>query len=127
MRHHGGMSRREALVLLAGVAPALVGATPAQLLRSIRDDDALSAWLRKHVSAADLTALAREYGERFPDEQTRETLEKLILVGRKAEEDVAATIARAVREDFETGRVVALDGWQLSRTEGRLVALAGAG
>jgi len=110
------LTRRE-LVALGGWT---LLARPMRQFRATQDD--LSAWLREHVDGASLAPVAAAFREKHPDE-TSERLRAELLGGRRDGEDLAAHLSRKVREDFGAGRVEMLDGWILSRTEGRLIAL----
>jgi len=48
------------------------------------------------------------------------------LIDPDREETIAEAVDRAVRDDFTAGRIIEVDGWQLSVTECRLAALAAA-
>jgi hypothetical protein len=55
---------------------------------------------------------------------TRELEGRLSAAG--TEQDLAPSIDALIREDFAGGRIIDVDGWQLSETECRLAALAAA-
>ena len=80
------------------------------------------AWLRDHVEAPAVASLAAAYRQKYPEE-TPEQLRARVLSGKKGGESLAVLLTRKVREDFDEERVVVLEGWVLSRTEGRLIAL----
>ncbi len=73
-------------------------------------------------------AIGKLYLKTRGDERAR--LGELLFAGdrwsgvkARSGEQVQTLIAEQVREDFQQGRVVTLDGWVLSETEGRLCAL----
>jgi hypothetical protein len=75
-------------------------------------------------------AVGERYVARHPEEADRDKLVEALLGGPVDEQGLAelpARIAAAVRRDFETGEVVTLRHWRLSRTEGRLCALVSLG
>jgi len=86
----------------------------------------LTAIVRDPPSAA---ALGRAYRAQFLREARGEALAAAILAtlppsARTGDEHALRGAIRArVRADFAAGDVVRLDGWTLSRTEGRLAAL----
>jgi hypothetical protein len=71
-------------------------------------------------------AVGERYIARHPEEADRDKLVEALLGGPADEQklrSLPSLIAQAVRRDFETGEVVTLRRWRLSRTEGRLCAL----
>ncbi len=111
------MTRREWVLALAVVTGGLASAAAQGRGEALRD------WVRAHVLADELKDLARAYLARYPTERAM-TMEEAILAGRRADMPVAAHLSVLVRKDFETGRIEDLDGWLVSRTEARLIALA---
>jgi hypothetical protein len=76
-----------------------------------------------------MRAIGREYLNKYPDEHSRSTLLSLLRRGTGPESDGPygfswGELRRAIQDDFETEDVVFLNDWCLSRTEGRLCALA---
>jgi hypothetical protein len=78
-------------------------------------------------------AVGRAYLARFPEERAPIPLTRLILEGmtgsgaeasRLGKRELQAQIAARLRADFAEGYIAKIDGWLLSRTEGRLCALA---
>ncbi len=74
---------------------------------------------------------ARNIGARYlslvPAEGDQRHLVNLLAKGAPglmAREEARALLQNAVREDFDQGRTVELNGWVISRTEARLCALA---
>lgn len=77
--------------------------------------------------AAQAVGVGRDYLARFPEEAVQSQLEARVLQSLEGVEDPArlrAGLDAAIRRDFRRGRVFRHDGWVLSRTEGRLCALA---
>ena len=110
------LSRRDVLAIGAWTFLA----RPPRHLRPRQDD--LMVWLREHVDAPAVASLAAAYRQKYPGE-TPEQLRAQVLSGKKGGENLAVLLTRKVREDFAEERMVTLEGWVLSRTEGRLIAL----
>ena len=77
-------------------------------------------------------AAVRAVGEAYLRQLGRDTTRESIVVvtrgaldaiGSRHEPDAIRALVRAVREDFERGRTVQLEGWILSRTEAEICAL----
>jgi hypothetical protein len=71
--------------------------------------------------------VGRDYLERFPEEASRAELEKRLLALLPGDAELAelrAALLGAIRRDFAEDRVFRHEGWVLSRTGGRLCALA---
>ena len=64
-----------------------------------------------------MKSVGRQYLSDQPEEASRAVLAALVPANK-------AEISVLVREDFELGRLVDIDGWLLSRTECRVCALA---
>ena len=77
---------------------------------------------------ASLQGIGRLYLERFPDEADEKVLLQALLTGLEvlpdSRSDLRDHLRSRIEADFERGDVFALRGWVLSRTEGRLWALA---
>lgn len=76
-----------------------------------------------------MQAIGREYLNKYPDERSRSTLLRLLKPRAGSETDGLHSFSwgelrTAIKDDFETEDVVFLNDWCLSRTEGRLCALA---
>lgn len=126
-------SRRQALGLLAALGGAAAGGvTVSGLLRpgtlvgrpSLMEagaDDALARFTR-NLDLKGVEILGRAYLNLHPDEANLEALLERILTGSQGDEDLNSYIRSLVRDDYELGRVLSLDGWRLSETEGRVLA-----
>jgi len=75
---------------------------------------------------ADALAIGRGYLMQFPDESDRETLIGLTIAAADTAtpERLRRTLHDEIRADFAAARLFVADHWMLSRTEGRLAALA---
>ena len=111
------LSRRDVLAIGAWTFLA----RPPLHLRPKQDD--LMAWLKEHIEAPAVASLAAAYRQKYPEE-TPDQLRALVLSGKKGGENLAVMLSRRVREDFDEERMVVLEGWVLSRTEGRLISVA---
>lgn len=116
------IDRRRFLALGAVVAAGVVApACDAGDTRSLSRPDLLAA-----LGPDAVRRLGRRYRESLPRERDASRLEAAIRASRPwtARLGVAhSPIADQVREDFEAGRTVVVDGWLLSVTEARQCAL----
>ena len=72
-----------------------------------------------------VATLGKQYLAEHPEDADREGLRRALGLDHALPEATQlARIDDAVRRDLETGDVVELEGWQLTRTECRLYALA---
>lgn len=98
--------------------------------------DLIAAGLTNAEDAADLRALIRDrpaaahLGHRYlaiaPDERNAPRLVRM-LVSARSPRSVREQVAVRMRADYVAGRVVTLDRWVVSRSEGRLFALVAIG
>lgn len=65
-----------------------------------------------------LSLLGKEYLKKFPDENSEEILLKLLL-----KDYTNNDIQLKIKEDYAADNTIVLDGWVLSKTEGRQCAL----
>lgn len=64
------------------------------------------------------------YQKQYPKENTEQELVEILSEGISMEKnDISESITSRIEEDFKTGKIVTLDGWILSETEGRQCAL----
>ncbi len=76
---------------------------------------------------AQAVGVGRDYLARYPEEAVRSQLEARVLESLGGAEDptrLRTGLDAAIRRDFTRDRVFRHAGWVLSRTEGRLCALA---
>jgi hypothetical protein len=115
---------------LAVCGSALVPPGPAHGRQATAPDRAVrssAAYFGDRVSAvraigeAYLRQLGRDPNRESILAAARGTLESIDRV--RDERSAIQTLVRTVREDFERGRVVQLEGWILSRTEAEICAL----
>jgi hypothetical protein len=114
------MRRRSFLALLA---LALLSPLLGRAKRAPRETLATTTgWSpRARASAA---RIGEAYLEDHPEEAQPALLARLLREAGLEEAPGPTSRARArIREDFERGRTVQVDGWVLSRTEARLCAL----
>src|SRR4051812_39857465 len=114
------VSRRQ---LLAACAGLLVSPSPV-LAGSTSEAEALLALLPDRMAAARLSARWVQQERKEPGE-IRENLQRKV---RRSSDADATTLRRdladAVREDFQHGTVVKVEGWEIARTQAELCALA---
>ena len=111
------MKRRR--FLKASVAGSALTLPIASLLGACSNDGPLPEAIEKYFpDSTRIRRLGETYRDNFPSEDDPTILRK--LVGEVAELSLAEA---AIQDDFLNGDVVMLDGWILSRTEGRLCAL----
>ena len=70
-----------------------------------------------------IEALGLKYLELFPEENGEQRLARNIISSQGESDDFQTVISNKIQEDFETGAIVQIDGWLLSRTEARQCAL----
>ena len=76
------------------------------------------------VEAAAIRDLAKAYAEDQDDASgVREMAERLRGTSF-ADDELIAALREEMRADYEAGRLASLYGWQVSRTEGRVVSAA---
>tara|TARA_R110000868_G_scaffold81472_2_gene230612 strand:- start:743 stop:1126 length:384 start_codon:yes stop_codon:yes gene_type:complete len=64
------------------------------------------------------------YQKQYLQENTEQELVEILSEGISMEKnDISESITSRIEEDFKTGKIVILDGWILSETEGRQCAL----
>lgn len=69
--------------------------------------------------------IGKRYQEQYPGEATKEKLVELLSIAMsKDKNDIPESITSRIKEDYKTGKIVILDGWILSVTEGRQCALS---
>jgi len=111
------MERRR--FLKASVAGGALALPIVSLLAACSNDGPPPEAIEKFFpDSAEVSRLGRAYRVSFPGENDSEILRSLLA--ELAELSVAEA---AIQADFLNGDVVMLDGWILSRTEGRLCAL----
>jgi hypothetical protein len=116
MKSFGGLGRR---AFLAAAAAAAACGAPALAVLQPRPQpapDADLALIFKHRQSA--IAIGRRYLSRYPGEAVPQRLAEDLR--RAGAGDPAATrraLRARVREDFERGETVLLDGWVLARSE----------
>lgn len=72
-----------------------------------------------------MRAIGRAYLTKFPHENHRPTLIRLLREATQASPDISLRqLEAAVRTEYEQDDLVSLDGWIFSRSEARLYALA---
>lgn len=119
-----GWRRRDLLV--GGVALGLGGAAAIWFETSGRADLHLRAdeLLARLPAAArrGAAALGRRYLAQHPEESDPDRLRR--YVGEAVADGSAPRLRDRIRSEFARGELVAVDGWQITRTEARLCALA---
>jgi hypothetical protein len=71
-----------------------------------------------------IAKIGKLYLEQYPGENTEQKLVELLSKPMlKDENDFTQALTSRIKEDYITGKIVTLDGWVLSVTEGRQCAL----
>jgi len=133
MSERHGLSRRQFLVLSAACGASLVARSSIPSWLPIPDRSSPAerlTGLLRHRSSARVIGAA--YLRHEPSEAQVTSLVDLIAGGfpggvgalRSADDALRGLLARRVEQDFAEERIVCLDGWIVSRTEGRLCGLA---
>ncbi|HUX84400.1 MAG TPA: hypothetical protein VMV20_04155 [Chitinophagaceae bacterium] len=89
------------------------------------EQDTLSTptMLSKLFSAARIRNLGKQYLNQHPAESSRNLLEKELREGISGNGDqISRDLSSKIRQDFQGGRTVLLEGWILSQTESRQCA-----
>ena len=117
--------------MLAGGGAAVAGlwwrlfAGPSRRTRELAERRLLACFPKPRA----IRALGERYLEAYPGEGDRRRLIELVLDDLGVGEELGTgrafrlRIAELVRADFLAGRTLRLEGWIISRTEGRLAAL----
>jgi hypothetical protein len=117
-------------LLLAGIAAS---GLPAPCVGAAPSSATAVCHYALALPPASARAVGRAYLARFPEEGEPVALTRLILEGMAfsgaeasglGEHELQTRIAARSREDFAEGDIAQIGGWLLSRTEGRLCALA---
>lgn len=117
------MHRRSFLRLAGSGFAALVG-----LAGCVRSGPEAEAFARPDLldlfgNEQDVRALGAAYRAAFPSEDGEDALRAALASDTAAAADLPEALRMRVRQDFEEGRTVELDGWILSVTEARQCAL----
>ncbi len=128
MNRHAPLTRRRFLVL-GGLSVAVLGTLGGIRLLGSGPEEPLTAHVGELLEADGLTAVGDAYLAAHPDEADEIALVRILEARREwrsveSASDVARAIAATSREDFRTGRIVNVLGWQLSASEARACALA---
>ncbi len=122
------ISRRQALVLLAGGAAVAGGGLAAITLVGDESADApVSAAQTPPVPTGEVAVIGERYLVQFPDESSVAVLSQLVDLPRPGAPGAFAAARDRLREELARGEVVSVDGWVLARTEARLCALVALG
>ena len=115
----GALSRRAFIGwAVAGVAVVATGA----IVVAARDNEGSPDLHARRMHARSLQARIKAIGQRYRAVVPADDLEALPQFDGTADADFGA-LASAVKEDFQNGDVVIVDGWVLARTELRAAAL----
>ncbi|MCU0270273.1 MAG: hypothetical protein MUF83_16735 [Acidimicrobiales bacterium] len=127
-----GLSRRTVLAAIVGVGAALTAGAFGYLAFGPADDDDDDSGTSDDLTATvptrqALLAVGERYLATHPEEADTEVLlAALAPLGGSIPADPdtqLAVLGQQVSADYAAGDVVELDGWVLSRTEGRAAAL----
>jgi hypothetical protein len=116
------VSRRTFLLLVVGAG---AGATAGWRLLTADGDSPNAAVAGFFDDPSAARRVGEAYLERYPAEAGEERLTRLLGLGGGQPLAVEqARVRAAVRRDYEESRLALVEGWYLSRTEGRLCALS---
>lgn len=134
MTERNQMTRRRFLVLSGGAVAVAAGAGAVTIAGGGDDQPDAQYELSRHAAAAfEDPDAARAVGRAYRDSNPKESDERRIVEaltrsnrewGSAGPDDVLRLGGSETKRDFAKGRVVAVDGWYLARTEARLCALA---
>ena len=74
-------------------------------------------------SQEDIYRLGSAYRDQYPDEDNLEELKARLGEGQNPSHSTEDHLSEMIRNDFETGKTVIIEGWMLSITEARQCAL----
>jgi hypothetical protein len=135
------LNRRQLIVAAARSSVLLSGAfalaacsetDSAAVALPAAEPDSLDEYTRQMQAISYVGVVCLEkigYREDQPTEAIKADLEQRLLADLAdpaGQATISDTVDRAIRNDFSAGRIVEVDGWQLSETECRLAALAAA-
>lgn len=115
------ITRRSAIGALLAATASLMMA-PSSVAAATTAVSDLDAWLASALGGKDLAAIAAAWRAQHPKE-TREATARLVLAGRRSGEALHAYLSRVVAAEHAAGAAALYDGWLLTPTEVRLVAL----
>lgn len=120
------MKRRAFLV--ASTMASTAAAFPRLLASSTQPEYDASIALPLDLARIWDTATIAKVGELYrllaPQENNEETLVNLLLRNKKTvNTDLVSALALAIQQDFESAKIVTIDGWILSVSEARQCAL----
>lgn len=121
------LSRRQALLLLAGLSGVSLLPQSARFTLASARPNAL-ARLTGGLDTEAAAQLGRMYLEQHADSADFERRLEALLQEGESSRDLQSFLSSKVREDFDDGRVVDLEDWQISETEARIfgaIALTG--
>ncbi len=118
------MDRRAFLATFCiGIAGTVGGKRKSQVRAVLQEEKALSRLLSR-------PSCARRIGERILDSEEQEG-QRMIRDGLafvrggptgESREDTLRRVGKQIRRDYDSGRMIAVDGWVLSETEAHLCA-----
>lgn len=113
------ITRRRAL---AGMALGAVALAARELLQPAALHGGPLAQTGAWIGGDAADRIGALYLERFPEERSVARLTRLLFGGTAPAAEARAHLVEAVVADFREGRTFMIDGWLMSRTEGRLCA-----
>ncbi|GJM34352.1 MAG: hypothetical protein DHS20C18_33530 [Saprospiraceae bacterium] len=119
------MKRRNFIIIAAAGTVAIAGPPLYYYWSDIRYENALiqPKSLARIWDAETIQSIGKTYCRQFPKEKNKEVLLKRLLAGMNNSDDLATALEQQIKEDFETGNTVMVNGWILSITEARQCAL----
>ena len=110
--------KRRNFILLTSLASAAIAIPSYLKYKSYQENGLKLPFQLSYIYSTDaLSLLGKEYLKKFPDENSKELLIKLLL------KDYTNDIQLKIKEDYAADNTIVLDGWILSKTEGRQCAL----
>jgi len=124
------IDRRTLLAFLLGGGMLVAGGGPIAACSATENstpDEPASTELDPELAVASIAVVGERYLELVPEEADVKVLAELLVpldgeIPRDPTSDLLV-LADMVRADFDAGNVISIDGWLLSRTEGRAAAL----
>jgi len=113
-------TRRQLIVMLGALGGATV--TEFSFAELLRAQDDVLARFRRHLDPRQASALGARYLAAFPDEGELSKLLQQIAGNARPSDQVRSFLTERVANDFAADDVWEVDGWMISRTEGRILA-----
>ena len=117
--------KRRTFIVITSAGAAFAGLASCSFFRWEIKDEILAEPIHLHfiLDEAMLSSLGNKYAMKFPNDNYKDQLDRLITKNRSDPAAIKLELERIIHQDFKGEQTVILDGWVLSRTEARQCAL----